>query len=108
MSSPKPVAHGHLDQGSFVLYKNSVPLVMDSGIEGYFESSTPWHICSYSHACLQFATRRKAISQDFNGAINRQPAPIAWSVAGQTCRKQVGYLTYNWGERLRASQSHPE
>lgn len=70
MSSPKPVAHGHLDQGSFMLYKNSVPLVMDSGIEGYFDSSTPWHICSYSHACLQFSTRREAIPQDSGGTIN--------------------------------------
>lgn len=70
MSSPRPVAHGHLDQGSFVLYKNSVPLVMDSGIEGYFDSSTHWHICSYSHACLQFATRMEDIPQDSGGAIN--------------------------------------
>lgn len=56
MSSPDPIGHGHLDQGSFILYKNSVPLVMDSGIEGYFDSSTNWHISSYSHACLQFQT----------------------------------------------------
>ncbi|MCA0755863.1 heparinase II/III-family protein [Paenibacillus sp. N4] len=70
MSSPEPVAHGHLDQGSFILYKNSVPLVMDSGIEGYFDSSTSWHISSYSHACLQFATRRSVIPADQAGAIN--------------------------------------
>ncbi|WP_019909124.1 heparinase II/III domain-containing protein [Paenibacillus sp. HW567] len=70
MSSPQPVAHGHLDQGAFVLYKNSVPLVMDSGIEGYFDSSTSWHISSYSHACLQFATRQQAIVQNTGGTIN--------------------------------------
>jgi hypothetical protein len=70
MSSPRPVGHGHLDQGSFVLYKKSVPLVMDSGIEGYFDSSTSWHICSYSHACLQFATRRTDILEQADGAIN--------------------------------------
>ncbi|MNB76891.1 Heparinase II/III-like protein [compost metagenome] len=70
MSSPKPIAHGHLDQGSFVLYKNSVPLIMDSGIEGYFDSSTSWHISSYSHACVQFATRVKGIVQDSGGVIN--------------------------------------
>ncbi|WP_245864591.1 heparinase II/III domain-containing protein [Paenibacillus donghaensis] len=70
MSSPEPIAHGHLDQGSFILYKNSIPLVMDSGIEGYFDSSTSWHISSYSHACLQFATRQTAMPENKSGAIN--------------------------------------
>lgn len=70
MSSPEPVAHGHLDQGSFILYKNSVPLVMDSGIEGYFDSSTSWHISSYSHACLQFAAKRSVIPAEHTSDIN--------------------------------------
>lgn len=55
MAAGKPIGHGHLDQGSFILYYQDVPVVMDSGIEGYFEASTQWHISSYSHACLQFA-----------------------------------------------------
>ncbi|WP_339316427.1 heparinase II/III family protein [Paenibacillus sp. FSL R10-2734] len=70
MSSPEPIGHGHLDQGSFVLYKNSVPLVMDAGIEGYFDSSTSWYISSYSHACMQFATANKHIKRYSGGAIN--------------------------------------
>lgn len=70
MSSPRRIGHGHLDQGSFILYKNSIPLVMDSGMEGYFDSSTPWHISSYSHACLQFATRRTDRPVSAGGAIN--------------------------------------
>lgn len=70
MSSPKPVAHGHLDQGSFILYKNSVPLVMDSGIEGYFDSSTNWYLSSYSHACLQFATQTEGVHHVDNSTIN--------------------------------------
>ncbi|ACT00641.1 heparinase II/III domain-containing protein [Paenibacillus sp. JDR-2] len=70
MSSPEPIGHGHLDQGSFVLYKDSIPLVMDSGIEGYFDSSTSWHISSYSHACMQFATKRTQVDKSGQGAIN--------------------------------------
>lgn len=70
MSSPEPIAHGHLDQGSFILYKNSIPLVMDSGIEGYFDSSTSWHISSYSHACMQFATQKTILEKSGNGTIN--------------------------------------
>jgi hypothetical protein len=70
MSSPEPIAHGHLDQGAFVIYKNNIPLVMDSGIEGYFDSGTSWHISSYSHACLQFATRQTVIPSHNSGAIN--------------------------------------
>jgi hypothetical protein len=70
MSSPEPIAHGHLDQGSFILYKNSIPLVMDSGIEGYFDSSTSWHISSYSHACMQFSTQKTIQEKLGNGTIN--------------------------------------
>lgn len=55
MASGKPIGHGHLDQGSFILYYQNVPVVMDSGIEGYFDTSTQWHLSSLSHACLQFA-----------------------------------------------------
>ena len=54
MSSPKRIGHGHKDQGAFIYYYHCIPVIMDSGIEGYFEASTPWHICSYSHAVMQF------------------------------------------------------
>lgn len=59
MSSPKPIGHEHLDQGSFILYYHNYPVVMDSGIEGYFDASTQWHLSSYSHACLQFAATQE-------------------------------------------------
>lgn len=70
MSSPEPIGHGHLDQGSFIIYKDSIPIVMDSGIEGYFDSSTSWHISSYSHACMQFSTKRTHIEKSGLGEIN--------------------------------------
>ena len=59
MSSPKWIGHGHLDQGSFLIYKDSVPIVMDSAIEGYFDTSTEWHLSSYSHACVLFQNRQE-------------------------------------------------
>ena len=64
MSSPKKIGHGHLDQGSFVLYYHGVPLVMDTGIEGYFDASTSWHLCSMSHACLQFHRPQAAATDE--------------------------------------------
>lgn len=72
MSSPQPIGHGHLDQGSFILYYHNYPVVMDSGIEGYFDASTQWHLSSYSHACLQFAaTQEEQRSERVReGAIN--------------------------------------
>lgn len=70
MSSPKPIGHGHLDQGSFILYKDNIPVIMDSGIEGYFDVSTHWHLSSYSHACLQFATKQTNIEVLKDGFIN--------------------------------------
>lgn len=70
MSSPRKIGHGHLDQGSFMIYKDNIPIVMDSGIEGYFDVSTPWHICSYSHACVQFATKQSKLKERGNGFIN--------------------------------------
>lgn len=56
MCSPRKIGHGHLDQGSFIYYWQGNPLVMDSGIEGYFDATTQWHICSLSHACMLFAS----------------------------------------------------
>lgn len=70
MSSPRPISHGHLDQGSFILYKNSIPMVMDSGIEGYFDSTTSWHLSSYSHACMQFSTKQIYIERPRSPSIN--------------------------------------
>lgn len=70
MSSPKKIGHGHLDQGSFIYYYHCVPIVMDSGIEGYFEASTLWHICSYSHAVMQFASENKEPVKRTEGFIN--------------------------------------
>lgn len=59
MASKKPIGHGHLDQGSFLLYYQNIPVVMDSGIEGYFDTSTQWHLSSLSHACMQFAATQE-------------------------------------------------
>ena len=69
MSSKKRIGHGHFDQGSFILFKENVPVVMDTGIEGYFNSSTPWHKSSYSHACMLFAAE-KVKQENFEGFIN--------------------------------------
>lgn len=59
MSSPSRIGHGHLDQGSFVLYYQNYPVVMDSGVEGYFDASVQWHLSSYSHGCMQFAASKE-------------------------------------------------
>ncbi|NMO94970.1 heparinase II/III domain-containing protein [Paenibacillus lemnae] len=102
MSSPKPVAHGHLDQGSFILYKNSVPLVMDSGIEGYFDSSTPWHISSYSHACLQFETKREIPEQDAGGSINLSAGTYSRERGWEDVPKSSRVLEVSLGEELES------
>lgn len=70
MASKKKIGHGHLDQGAFIYYYHRVPIVMDSGIEGYFEASTPWHICSYSHAVMQFEAEPHGTIEKTSGFIN--------------------------------------
>lgn len=70
MSSPKPVGHGHLDQGSFMIWKNRIPIVADTGVEGYFDGTVNWHLCSYSHACMQFSARQKTRGTAGGGEIN--------------------------------------
>ena len=70
MSSPKNIGHGHKDQGAFIYYYHCIPVIMDSGIEGYFEASTPWHICSYSHAVMQFEAPPHGPIQKTAGFIN--------------------------------------
>lgn len=70
MSSPKRIGHGHKDQGAFIYYYHCIPVIMDSGIEGYFEASTPWHICSYSHAVMQFESPPHGPIKKTSGFIN--------------------------------------
>ena len=70
MSSPKNIGHGHKDQGAFIYYYHCIPVIMDSGIEGYFEASTPWHICSYSHAVMQFEAPPHGPIEKTAGFIN--------------------------------------
>lgn len=102
MSIPKKMAHGHLDQGAFISYYHDTPLVMDTGIEGYFDASALWHISSYSHSCLLFSTKRKSVGggKANNGLINLS--------AGDYCLKR-GYndtpvsskvLDVNLGEKV--------
>lgn len=68
MCSPRPIGHGHLDQGSFIYYWQGAPLVMDTGIESYFDATTQWHLSSLSHACMLFSAH--AGSHKENTAIN--------------------------------------
>lgn len=70
MSSPKNIGHGHKDQGAFIYYYHCIPVIMDSGIEGYFEASTPWHICSYSHVVMQFEAPPHGPIEKTAGFIN--------------------------------------
>lgn len=50
------------------MFAGGVPLVADTGVEGYFDASTPWHLCSMSHACLQF--HRPPVAPQNVGFIN--------------------------------------
>ena len=60
MASPRPIGHGHFDEGSFILYKDRVLTVADPGIIGYFDSSKDWLVSSSAHATMQFASRTGA------------------------------------------------
>lgn len=60
MASPRPIGHGHFDEGSFILYKDRVITVADPGIIGYFDSSKDWLVSSSAHATMQFASRHGA------------------------------------------------
>ncbi|MCR2806309.1 immunoglobulin-like domain-containing protein [Paenibacillus soyae] len=54
MANAAPLGHGHYDQGSFTLYADSTPLVLDPGIESYFAGTKSWYVGSASHATVQF------------------------------------------------------
>lgn len=53
-TSEKALGHAHYDQGSFILYSHNTPLVMDPGIESYFDASKSWYVGSSSHSTVQF------------------------------------------------------
>ncbi|MBP3361301.1 MAG: S-layer homology domain-containing protein [Clostridia bacterium] len=56
LSNDTALGHGHYDQGSFMLYANSVPLVMDPGIENYFNATKSWYVNTQSHSALLFTS----------------------------------------------------
>lgn len=57
MASPRPIGHGHFDEGSFILYKDRVLVVADPGIISYFDASKDWLVSSSAHSVMQFASR---------------------------------------------------
>ncbi|MGN0163724.1 MAG: immunoglobulin-like domain-containing protein, partial [Candidatus Ornithomonoglobus sp.] len=47
--------HMHDDTGQIIFYANSEPMIMDPGVEGYFDATTlGWFKGSASHSVLQF------------------------------------------------------
>ncbi|MGN0182132.1 MAG: heparinase II/III family protein [Candidatus Ornithomonoglobus sp.] len=48
------IGHGHYDAGSMIIYKNNIPVVIDPGIEGYFDSTKDWYVSSSAHSVMQF------------------------------------------------------
>ncbi len=46
------IAHGHYDQMSFIMYADNVPLVVDPGINSYWDSH--WYRETPAHSLLQF------------------------------------------------------
>ncbi|WP_141505196.1 heparinase II/III domain-containing protein [Paenibacillus luteus] len=54
LANESALGHGHLDQGSFIFYAGGIPLVMDPGVESYFDSTFEWYKGSASHSTLQF------------------------------------------------------
>lgn len=92
MAAQKPIGHGHLDMGSFILYHENYPVIMDSGIEGYFDTSTQWHLSSFSHACMQFAAteqdqqQKKSRSGKINLDAGNYSLDRGWLDVPRTCR----------------------
>ncbi|ACT00654.1 immunoglobulin-like domain-containing protein [Paenibacillus sp. JDR-2] len=54
MANKTPLGHSHYDQGSFTLYADSTPLVLDPGVESYFATTKAWYTSSSSHSTMQF------------------------------------------------------
>lgn len=51
----RALAHMHNDLGSIIFYANSEPMIMDPGVESYFDNtSLGWFKGSQSHSVLQF------------------------------------------------------
>ena len=51
----RKMRHMHYDNGAIVFFANSEPLIMDPGVESYFDStSLRWFRSSDSHSVLQF------------------------------------------------------
>ena len=68
VTAPKKyIGHGHYDAGSMIIYKGGVPVVVDPGIEGYFNYTKDWYVSSSAHSVVQFAR---------SGGAKEQPDPF--------------------------------
>lgn len=55
ISAPnKYIGHGHYDAGSIIIYKYNIPVVIDPGIESYFDATKDWYVSSSAHSLVQF------------------------------------------------------
>ena len=89
MASPRKIGHGHYDEGSFMLFKDCKPIVVDLGIEGYFDSTKDWYVSSSSHNVVQFSRRGgKAESQAFtiNLEASDYSAQAGWVDTSRQCK----------------------
>lgn len=113
MAPERVVGHGHFDTGSMILYYDSIPVIMDSGIEGYFDTSTQWHLSSYSHACVQFAASKedKRAGKETGKKINLDAGTYSldrgWLDVPRTC-KVTASETGTQMERITMEISHPQ
>lgn len=99
MASPHKIGHGHYDEGSFIIFKDCKPIVVELGIEGYFDSTKDWYISSSSHSVVQFSRKEgKAAPQPFtiNLETSDYSAQAGWVDTPRACE----VLDYSSAEEL--------
>lgn len=88
ISAPsRHIGHGHFDSGSLIIYKHNIPVVIDPGIESYFDPTKDWYVSSSAHSVVQFAR---------NGG--KKPAPDPFDI----CLEKTDYSAlHGWNDTAR-------
>lgn len=110
MASPRKIGHGHYDEGSFMIFKNCKPIVVDLGIEGYFDSSKDWYISSSAHNVVQFSRKEgKTEAQEFVNSleISGYSKQQGWNDTPRTC-ELLGFSTSKEIDSITIKIANPE
>ncbi|MGN0243809.1 MAG: Ig-like domain-containing protein [Lachnospiraceae bacterium] len=99
MAQDKATGHNHYDQGSFIMYADSIPLVIDPGMDNYWSAAKTVLLSTDSHSTVQLKKSANAYDnvqkyvndREFYASDKMDMARIVGTCQGSTGQFQRTY-----------------